>query len=477
MSQTGGRVAVGCVSAISLPFLVFGALTIREGAGKVMADETQGWFIIVAGVAFAGMAVGLIAAASYGVRHAAHEATLRQQSPDKPWLWREDWSHGYAREMGTTAGMVAFWLFALIWNAVALPAGFIGWREYQNGNLKALLIAIFPVAGACLLVAAVVMTLRRQRYGKVVCHFEGLPLALGHTIRGDVELKTNLEPGEGFVVRLVCVNAVTTGSSRSRSTTENILWDEQKVVPVAATMRSPVGTRVPFDFVPPPDAPVTDGRNMNNKTFWRLSIYADVPGFDLDSSFELPVFAVGAPPEQGEKGEFVTYAEAHRALAALRELDRRSGVRVTETPDGEEYQVKSNPTFSGVMSLLIFLALWNGAMWAMVRFEVPIFLTIVFGIFDLALVYGMFDYLLGHSTIRANREGVGYRRSIFITGKMIQVAATDVDRVTGHADSKNNNFSVELKRRDGKRNDIARFLRTRADADTVAAKIERAMGR
>lgn len=477
MTQTGGRVAVGCVTAISLPFLVFGVVMIKQGVTKLTEGDSSAWVLTAAGVAFAGMAIFLILAASFGMRHAAHEATLRQQSPDQPWLWRDDWALGYAREIGTTAGMYAFWTFALIWNAVALPAGFIGWREYQKGNTVALVGGLFPLVGALLLLGAIVTTLRRQRYGKVVCHFEGLPLALGHTLRGDIELKSDIEPGDGFVVRLVCVNAITTGSSRSRSTTEHVLWDEQKVVPVAATMRSPAGTRVPFDFVAPPDAPVTDTRNMNNKTYWRLSIYADVPGFDLDSSFELPVFAVGAPPEKGEKGEFVTYAEAHRAVAAQRELDRRSGVTITQTPDGEEYLVKSNPTFGGVAGALLFLAIWSGAVWLMVRFHAPIGFPIIFGLIDLLLVYGMFDYLFGRSTIRANREGVGYRRSVFLTGAMIHVAANDVDRVSGHADSKNSNFSVELKRRDGKRDDIARFLRTRADADTVAAKIERAMGR
>lgn len=477
MSPTGGRLAVGCVTAISLPFLIFGVVMIKQGITKLTAGDSDAWVLTAAGVAFAGMAIFLILAASYGMRHAAHEATVRQQSPDKPWLWREDWALGYARETRSTASMVAFWMFTLVWNAISLPVGFVGWREYQNGNAAALLIAIFPAVGACMLIAALVTTLRRQRYGEVVCHFEGLPLALGHTIRGDIELKADIQPSEGFVVRFVCVNAVTTGTSRSRSTTEKVLWDEQKVVPVAATRRSPLGTRIPFDFVAPPDAPVTDARNMNDKTFWRLSVYADVPGFDLDSSFELPVFAVGPPPAKGEKGEFVTYAEAHRAVAAQRELDRRSGVIISETADGEEYLVKSHPTFGGVIGLLIFLSLWSGAVYAMVRFKVPIGFPIVFGLIDLLLVYGMFDYLFGRSTIRASREGVGYRRSIFLTGAMTHVAAKEVDRITGHADSENDNFSVELKRRDGTRHDIARFLRTRADADTVAAKIERALGR
>ncbi len=241
-------------------------------------------------------------------------------------------------------------------------------------------------------------------------------------------------------------------------------------------MRSPVGTRVPFDFFTPPDAPTTDMRDINRRIFWRLSIYAEVPGVDLNTSFLLPVFAVaGAMPETSA---FVTYAEAHRAVAAQRELDGRSGVTTTETPDGgEEFVIRSHPTAGGFFGVIFFLAIWNGAIYLMFRFDAPIFFAIVFGLADLLIFYGFLDYLFGRSTIRAGRDALRCRRSIFGGGSMKSIAADQVESVSGRADNQNRNFSIELKQKDGSKSDLAHYLRTRSDADTVAARIEKALGK
>ncbi len=114
----------------------------------------------------------------------------------------------------------------------------------------------------------------------------------------------------------------------------------------------------------------------------------------------------------------------------------------------------------------------------MVHLGAPIGFPIVFGLVDLLILYGWLDYLFGRSTVRAGREGLSYRRSIFLSdGSMKDVAASDIAAVNGLADSQNRAFAVQLKLKDGTTQDLARFLRTRSDADTVAARIEKAMGR
>jgi hypothetical protein len=475
MSRTGGRIALGCVTAISLPFIVMGAFTIREGLSKVGHDEGA-WIAVGAGALFVAVGILFIAGVSYGTRRMAHELTMHEQNPDKPWLWRDDWALGYARETGGTAGVVAIWAFAIVWNAICLPLLLVFRRELERGNTKVLLAAIFPAVGAILLLTAIYLTFRQRRYGRTVCHFEGMPLALGHALRGDIEFQADVQPEKGYVVRLACVNAVTTGTSRNRTTTETIAWDDERTVSASAAMRSPVGTRVPFDFVTPPDAPTTDMRDVNRRTFWRLSVYAEVPGVDLDTSFYLPVFAVAGAPQ--ENSEFVTYAEAHRAIAAQRELDGRSDITATEMPDGgEEFVIRSHPTFGGFVGVVFFLSIWNGAIYLMFHFEAPIFFVVVFGLADLLIFYGFLDYLFGRSTIRAGRDALRFRRSIFGGGSMTSVAAAEVESVSGRADNQNRNYSIELKQRNGGKSDLARFLRTRSDADTVAARIEKALGK
>ncbi len=475
MTRTGSRMALGCVTAIALPFILMGAVTIRQGIAQLGRDEGA-WLAIGAGSLFVAVGILLIAGVAYGMRHVAHELTMHEQNPDKPWLWREDWALGYAGEAGGTAGVIGIWVFAIFWNAISLPIWFVFRRELERGNRAVLFGAIFPAAGVFLLLLAIYLTFRLRRYGRTVCHFEGIPLALGHALRGDVEVQADIQPERGYVVRLACVKSVTRGSSRNRSTTETILWDDERTVGASSAMRSPVGTRVPFDFVTPPDAPTTDTRNSNDQTFWRLSIYADVPGVDLDASFQLPVFAVAGATS--ETSEFVTYTEAHRALAAQRELDGRSGVTVTESPDGgEEFIIRSHPTAGGFFGAVLFLTIWTGAIYLMIRFGAPIGFPIGFGLFEALIIYGLLDYLFGRSTIQASREAVRYRRSIFGGGSVTSVVAADVASISGRADSQDRNFSIELKQKDGSKSDLARYLRTRSDADTVAARIEKALGR
>lgn len=471
MSRTGGRLALGCITAVSLPFIIGGAVTIKEGIGSLGRDPAA-WILIMVGSLFAGVGVLMIAGASYGMRHQAHELTMREQNPDQPWLWRDDWALGYARETGGAAGVIVLWIFAILWNAICFPLVLVFRRELEQGNTKILFAAIFPAVGLLVVILAVVLTFRQRRFRKTLCHFQGLPLAIGHSLRGDVELHSDIQPENGFVFRLACVHAVTTGSGKSSSTTETIEWDSEQVVSASAAMRNPMATHVPFEFVTPPDAPTTDTRNMRDRTFWRLSIYADVPGVDLDTSFQLPLFAVGPPPENRE---FVSYAEERRSAAASRMLDRRSGVTINEMPDGEEIKVAAQPTFGGFIASLLFLSIWNGVIYLMWRFHAPVFFPIIFGIFDLFIFLGFLDYLFGRTMIRVNREGVRSRRTIFGIGSTLHVPATDIASISGRTDGQNQTAAITLKRADGKTSELARFLRSRSDADTVAARIELAL--
>jgi hypothetical protein len=463
------------VTAVSLPFVLTGAFILKQGLALVGHDPSA-WALVGGGALFTAVGIAFIAGAAYTMHHASHELALREQNPDKPWLWREDWAQGYARETGGAPFVIALWVFAIFWNSICLPLLFVFRREYQQDNFKVLLAAIFPAAGLLILAVAIYQTFRRRRYGTTVCHFDGVPLVIGHAVRGDVELHSDITPENGFVFRLACIHAVTTGTGKNRNTSETVLWDEEQVVSASAAMRNPVATRVPFDIATPPDTPTTDDRDTGTRTFWRLSVRAEVPGVDLDTSFLLPLFAIAGV---SDSTEFTSYAAAHRASAAERQLDHASGVTMSGTVDGrEEFVIRSRPTLGGIFGSALFLAIWNGAIYLMVHLGAPIGFPIVFGLVDLLIFYGWLDYLFGRSTVRAGREGLSYRRSIFFSGAaMKDIAAADIAAVSGVADSQNRAFAVQLKLKNGTTQDLARFLRTRSDADTVAARIEKAMGR
>jgi hypothetical protein len=471
----GGRAAFGCLTAFALPFIFMGGLAIKQGLALVKTSP-EGWILTAVGSVFAGVGVAVIAVAWYSMRSVSHDLAMKEQHPEQPWLWREDWSLNYAREATGAAAAIGLWVFAILWNLFCSPLLFILKRELANGNQKVLFALLFPAVGVLLLIGAIYSTFKRQRYGKMVCHFDQNPLPIGRTVRGDVELHANIEPASGFVIRLSCVHSVTTGSGKSSSTTETNEWDDEQIVSPSAAMRSPVGTRVPFSFVTPPDAPSTDSRNTRDRVFWRLSIQAEVPGVDLDTNFHLPLFAVPGITDV-EASEFKTYAESHRVLAADRPIDPAARIGIEALPEGgEQLTIHSHPTIGGFIGSVFFLTIWTAAIVAMVYFKAPIGFPIVFGLFDLLILYSLFDYLFGRSIVRAGREGLRHRRTILGGGSMQNVPAADIASVAASVDNQKN-ISVAVKLKDGRSRDLARFVRSRTDAESIAARLERALGR
>jgi hypothetical protein len=463
------------MTAFALPFIFMGGLAMKQGF-KLAGTSPEGWILVAVGSVFAGAGVAVIAVAWYAMRNVGHDLAMREQHPDQPWLWREDWSQNYAREATGAAAAIGLWVFAILWNLFCTPLLFILRRELEAGNQKILFALLFPAVGVLLLIGAIYSTFKRQRYGRMVCHFDQVPLPIGRTLRGDVELHADVEPPNGFVVRLSCVHSVTTGSGKSSSTTETIEWDDEQVVSPSAAMRSPVGTRVPFSFVTPPDAPTTDSQNMRDRVFWRLSIQAEVPGVDLDTSFHLPLFAVPGITDS-ESSEFRSYAESHRVLAAERPIDSAARIGIEELPQGgEQLTIRSHPTFGGFIGSVLFLTIWSGAIVAMIYFKAPIGFPIGFGLFDLLILYSLFDYLFGRSIIRAGRDGIHHRRTILGGGSMSHLPAADITSVAAAVDTQKN-ISVAAKLKDGRSRDLARFLRSRTDAESIAARLERALGR
>ena len=211
------------------------------------------------------------------------------QHPGKPWLWREDWAHGTIKDTNK-GGAIAIWVFAVLWNAISIPAAFAARPELTKGNLAALLVLLFPLIGIILLITAIYLTLRMMTFGTSTCHLERIPIAPGSTFRGDIELNIDTAPENGYRLRIASFHAVTTGSGKNRSTNERLLWDQEIVVAGSAAMRSPTSTRVPFKFTTPPDSHVTDESDSRSRFFWRLSASAAFPGVDYGAQFEVPVF-------------------------------------------------------------------------------------------------------------------------------------------------------------------------------------------
>jgi hypothetical protein len=471
----GSRLAFGCLSLFALPFAAGGLLALVQGIRQVRTKPDAIVAIIVGGV-FTLVGLLILLGVRFAARTAARTEALQAQNPGKPWMWRDDWASGVIKDSnkGTTIGL---WVVTLIWNAVSFPTALLVVRpELAKGNQLALLILLFPLVGVILFLSAIYQTLRSMKFGTSTCHLERPPIVPGRSFRGDIQLSTDAVPANGYRLRIASIHAVTTGSGKSRSTTEHLLWDEEIVVDASAAMRSPMGTRVPFQFATPPDAHVTDDSDSSDRYFWRLFASAELPGVDYAAQFEMPVFQTG---EAVDGSEFAAFEQRHRAEAARHQVGASAGVEITRlVGGGEEFRIQPRKTLGSTLRSLLFLAVWNAAIAAMIHFHTPWGIPAVFIVLDLLFIAGTIDYFLGRSTVTVDQKGIRVRREWLGAGRTKSYDAATVASIDGTTAGQNGtSFGVTLKLKDGSTQVLGAYLPDRESADVVAAKMMAGLGR
>jgi hypothetical protein len=462
------RLGFGCLMLFALPFAGGGLLALVAGIHDYPAKPGAIVAIIMGGL-FVAIGILLVVGAWYAKSAADKTAAQKTAYPDKPWMWRTDWASGVIAD-ANKAGTIGFWIFAIIWSAVAIPVAFLATPQLRDEPWLALLVGLFPLAGVIMLISAVYLTIRSMKFGTSKCHLERVPIVPGRLFRGEIELNADLVPESGVRLRLLSIHKVTTRRGRNRSTTEHLLWDEEVVVEQAAAMRSPMGTRIPFQFATPPDAHVTDERDTYSSFIWRLAATAEVPGVDYAAQFELPVFQSG---EIADGSEFAAFEQRHRAEAARHRIEPSSGVEVRVLPNGgEEFRTHAVRTAGGMLRSLLIIAIWNAAIVAMFHFQAPWGFPALFIVIDLLLLAASIDYFLGQSTITVDPAGVRARKEWLGAGSTSSYEASAIQSIDGTAPSPNSKtFGVTLKLRDGSTHLLTAYLPDREVADTVAAKM------
>jgi hypothetical protein len=154
-----------------------------------------------------------------------------------------------------------------------------------------LVFLLFSLVGAGLIIGAIYTTLRRLKFGRSICTIDRVPIEPGHAFHGEIELRGDTVPDDGYRLLLICVHRVVTGSGKNQSTRETPLWQTENRITAATAMRLATGgVRVPFSLTIPADARATDLRISRDQIVWRLDASAEMPGIDFAASFELPVF-------------------------------------------------------------------------------------------------------------------------------------------------------------------------------------------
>lgn len=207
---------------------------------------------------------------------------------DAPWLADDAWQTATIRSSSKTS-MYGAWVFAVFWNAISAPIPFLAYGEIvERHNYVVLIGLLFPLVGIGLLVWALRRTLEWRRFGPAPVTLDPFPGSIGGHVGGSIDLRLPFDPTAKFRVTLTNLHSAVSGSSKDRSRSEKALWQDGTLAHVESCG---LGTRLVFRFDVPEGLGESDTEHDDSYKLWRLSLEAELPGTDLDRSYEIPVYA------------------------------------------------------------------------------------------------------------------------------------------------------------------------------------------
>jgi hypothetical protein len=390
-------------------------------------------------------------------------AQRRRQYPREPWLWRRDWAERTLSDE-SYAGTGCLWTFAAVWIAFTLPLALL-FRTLRDRDPKFGFAVVLPFLGLLLVAIALYQTVRRLRYGTTICRIERVPIPMGGTLRGEIDLRLREVPASGFEMRLACVRRTESGSSRNRSTHETILWQNEQTVMHGATP-GPRGLRVPFRFDIPREGESANLQDPNDTINWRLDVSAKVPGIDLAARFDLPVFRVA------EGGSELI----HTPFTNPSSWTPPPEIEVT----GPRVTIRPSRGVGDWITTVGFMVIWFGALAFFRRLGVPLAVVLFFAAIGSLVFVLVLDFLLGRSTLILDGRSLRVHRTWLGLGAQRRFSAEEIDRIEPVLGSTFGNrafHDVAVRLHSGRTRKIARHLRNRRDAEMLAAWAGRGVGK
>jgi hypothetical protein len=478
MITSGSRWGTALVILFLLPFCAIGIFTGTMAAGKIAeGDWKEGAFLAIFALAFGGAGFGMLVALLFGSRKVRRQEELKAMNPSAPWRWREDWAEGRVKS-GSKPKLAGAWIFAFFWNIISLPLAFLLPSEViDKGNYAALIGLLFPLIGLGILVYAVHASLEWQRYRETIFQMSSVPGVIGGTLGGSLLLNTELNPADGFGVTLSCVRRVTTGSGKSRSTSDITLWQEERK-PVGPIPRGDApGCSVPVRFRVPFECKATDATDPDDQIVWQLEARASVPGVDFHEVFDVPVFTTEQSSPEATEQRIRSEDRSHEEAGVQPSPDSGIDIRISAL-GGTEYVFAKARNPGAAASLAVFFLIWTAITVVLVLVGAPVIFPLVFGAFDLLFVVILGRLLLAETHVVVESGSVAVRT--FVLGLMWGKKArcddiTSVNLKIGSQTNRTSYYDLVLRQRSGRELDVWAMIRDKRQAEWLVDDLWRAI--
>jgi hypothetical protein len=474
------------IGIFGLPFagmgLAFAILSARSATNMV------GWVGIIFGLFFACIGFGLMAGAVFGYKKLSQQAALQEASPDKPWVWREDWAAGRANGSDPRVN-ITVWFFTLFWDFISIfISGAVLPKLLAQGDLRAVLVLIFPIAGVLITGFAIRGTMRTMRYGRTSFWCDTVPFSPGGRVKGVIHLNLPTTTPHGVDLRLSCKRRIVTGSGNSQSVNELVLWESQANVPAESIMHGLSDAEIPVYFAIPADAYEANNDNPNDKVYWQLHAQADVPGVDFNDNYELPVFRTqAAAAAMGSSGFGIS---TQPAIGSEEPQAERSApppnvthVVYTEDERGTSFYFPPLRNPAQAAGIVLFATIWSTVVYLLwVREGAPWIFRIVFSLFEILVGYMLLNAFFGTALLRVREGALEVRSAILGMGSLQRLPFNEVASVSPLSQGRTNSkgevlYGINIRKSDGRDINLVPSSLTETEAKWIDATLERAMGR
>ena len=351
----------------------------------------------------------IIYAGIYGNRKLEEQAAAEASNPQSPWLWRKDWAASRAESKNRNSAF-GLWAVAIFVNGIVFTiAVSVVPQLWRASDPKAFFLLAFCVVGVILAGAALRASLRRKRFGQTSFEFASLPFSPGRTLKGTIHLRFNTDARHGIDLSLTCVRQVVTGVGKDRSTLQSVLWQADKNVPQASLASGLNGDAlIPVEFSIPSDAYESNHDDPNDQVLWILHAQADVPGVNYSDDFEVPIFRLTASSDSAAEPTSMFLSDAQGATAPPAFQSDASDVAAPPNPkvvvsvgmDGStEFNFPAFRNPSQVLVLVFLTAVWTAVVYFLAHSKAPLFFTVVFGLAELFLIYGLIHFKIGRAHV------------------------------------------------------------------------------
>jgi hypothetical protein len=333
---------------------------------------------------------------------------------------------------------------------------------------------IFPVAGVYLLVRAIRLTMAYTAFGKTYFEMTPVPGVIGGDVRGMIQARFPHSPDRGIQLRLSCVNRVTSGSGKSQSTSEHILWRGESNLSPAQVYPGPAGTSIPVNFRIPWNTQPTVTRSPRDSVIWQLEALADVPGINYHDIFEVPVFRTAQTPTGPTEGAVVAAPLVVRPALLT--------VTITHAAQGVEFYFPAarNPGFAA--GTTAFLLIFGVITYFLAISKAPVIFPIAFGFFAFLLFYISVQMWLGTTRVGIGNTKLLLQDGYLGGGKIRRIAFAEIASITSAIKSQQGGstgipyYDIELTLRSGKKLTLGRTLRNKQEVDWLIDEMRRSAG-